>query len=79
MSSEKAPSAPSASSAAELCKGVNGLDKLVLREPRGSSAEVPIHSLCILFYLFSYLFFHDLRSDLMLDFSFGWICCFYSS
>lgn len=47
MSSEKAPSVPSASSApsaappgVEFCKGVNGLDKLVLREPRGSSAEV---------------------------------------
>ncbi|RRT72046.1 hypothetical protein B296_00019748 [Ensete ventricosum] len=25
----------------ELCKGVNGLDKVVLRDARGSSAEVP--------------------------------------
>lgn len=24
----------------ELCKGINGLDKVVLREVRGSSAEV---------------------------------------
>ncbi|XP_059460690.1 putative glucose-6-phosphate 1-epimerase isoform X2 [Corylus avellana] len=43
MSTEKAPAAPSAPSAVELCKGVNGLDKLVLREPRGSSAEVYLY------------------------------------
>jgi len=26
--------------AVELCKGINGLDKVVLRDPRGSTAEV---------------------------------------
>jgi hypothetical protein len=68
MSTEKAPAAPSAPSAVELCKGVNGLEKLVLREPRGSSAEVPLP-----FYLFIYSFslLVNPRSDLMLDFIFG--------
>ena len=32
MSSERVP--------VELCKGINGLEKVVLREVRGSSAEV---------------------------------------
>ncbi|XP_074575543.1 putative glucose-6-phosphate 1-epimerase isoform X1 [Curcuma longa] len=35
MSGEKPP--------VEICKGVNGLDKVVLREVRGSSAEVYLH------------------------------------
>ncbi|XP_031258499.1 putative glucose-6-phosphate 1-epimerase [Pistacia vera] len=35
MSSEKIP--------VELCKGINGLDKVILREPRGSSAEVYLY------------------------------------
>ncbi|KAM7260655.1 hypothetical protein ACFE04_011328 [Oxalis oulophora] len=39
MASEKIPSAPSV----ELCKGINGLDKVVLRETRGSSAEVYLY------------------------------------
>ena len=26
--------------AVELCKGINSLDKVVLRDPRGSTAEV---------------------------------------
>lgn len=34
-------SAPLASPHAEVCKGINGLNKVVLRDPRGSSAEVP--------------------------------------
>lgn len=29
--------------AVELCKGINGLDKVVLREPRGSTAEVYLY------------------------------------
>lgn len=50
MSSEKvlssgsgsgSASAPLASPHAEVCKGINGLNKVVLRDPRGSSAEVP--------------------------------------
>lgn len=50
MSSEKvlssgsgsaSASAPLASTHAEVCKGINGLNKVVLRDPRGSSAEVP--------------------------------------
>lgn len=28
----------------EHCKGINGLDKVVLREVRGCSAEVPLQS-----------------------------------
>lgn len=48
MSSEKVASSAMASTTAltsanthvELAKGVNGLDKIVLRESRGSSAEV---------------------------------------
>ncbi|PON75027.1 Glucose-6-phosphate 1-epimerase [Trema orientale] len=50
MSSEKVPSSATASSTAppasphvELAKGVNGLDKIVLRESRGSSAEVYLY------------------------------------
>lgn len=35
MEGEKAP-------AVEVCKGVNGLDKVVLREARDCSAEVPL-------------------------------------
>lgn len=34
----------------EVVKGINGLDKVVLREIRGSSAEV------ILFYFYNYFF-----------------------
>jgi glucose-6-phosphate 1-epimerase len=30
--------------AVELCKGINGLDKVVLRGPRGSSAEVLLYN-----------------------------------
>lgn len=42
MSSEKVPQSAMASSTphVEFAKGVNGLDKIVLRESRGSSAEV---------------------------------------
>jgi len=41
MSGEKEKtSAPSSSPYVEFCKGVNGLDKVILRESRGSSAEV---------------------------------------
>lgn len=66
MSSERAPSSaastPAAAapanttsaSAVEFCKGVNGLEKLVLRESRGSSAEVFI-SCC--FFVRSLFFF----------------------
>ncbi|XP_030943314.1 putative glucose-6-phosphate 1-epimerase [Quercus lobata] len=50
MSSEKvlssasaSASAPLASPHAELCRGINGLDKVVLRDPRGSSAEVYLY------------------------------------
>lgn len=50
MSSEKvlssasaSASAPLASPHAELCRGINGLDKIVLRDPRGSSAEVYLY------------------------------------
>ena len=60
MSSEKAlssasasASAPLASPHAELCRGINGLDKVVLRDPRGSSAEVP--NLMITCFVFPYL------------------------
>ncbi|KAL2340301.1 hypothetical protein Fmac_008241 [Flemingia macrophylla] len=48
MSSEKektiAPlSSSSSSPSVELCKGINGLDKVILRESRGSSAEVYLY------------------------------------
>ncbi|KAI4335396.1 hypothetical protein L6164_014041 [Bauhinia variegata] len=47
MSSERGPSVPVSSSTphphVEVCKGVNGLDKVVLRETRGSSAEVYLY------------------------------------
>ncbi|GMY35345.1 putative glucose-6-phosphate 1-epimerase [Fagus crenata] len=50
MSSEKGPTPSSAPLGPlsprphfEVCKGVNGLDKIVLREPRGSSAEVYLY------------------------------------
>ncbi|RZR73193.1 hypothetical protein BHM03_00021288 [Ensete ventricosum] len=42
MSGEKPP--------VEICKGVNGLDKVVLREVRGSSAEVRFISLFFFWY-----------------------------
>jgi glucose-6-phosphate 1-epimerase len=31
----------------ELCKGINGLDKIILREVRGCSAEVYFLSLSV--------------------------------
>lgn len=40
MSSERVP--------VELCKGINGLEKVVLREVRGSSAEVTYLSFSLL-------------------------------
>lgn len=40
MSSDKV--APATLAPVELCKGINGLDKVVLREVRGSSAEVTL-------------------------------------
>ncbi|TKY54550.1 putative glucose-6-phosphate 1-epimerase [Spatholobus suberectus] len=46
MSSEKTPSSASSSSSSssyELCKGFNGLDKVLLRDARGSSAEVYLY------------------------------------
>ncbi|XP_061353057.1 putative glucose-6-phosphate 1-epimerase [Gastrolobium bilobum] len=47
MSNEKektAPSsAPSSSPSVEVCKGINGFDKVLLREARGSSAEVYLY------------------------------------
>ncbi|KAL5149492.1 putative glucose-6-phosphate 1-epimerase [Glycine soja] len=47
MSSEKSPSSASASASSsssyELSKGINGLDKVILRDPRGSSAEVYLY------------------------------------
>ncbi|QCE13435.1 putative glucose-6-phosphate 1-epimerase isoform X2 [Vigna unguiculata] len=44
MSGEKEKtSAPSSSPYVEFCKGVNGLDKVILRESRGSSAEVYLY------------------------------------
>ncbi|KAK4564877.1 hypothetical protein RGQ29_006795 [Quercus rubra] len=52
MSSEKVLSSASASASAsaplasphvDVCKGINGLDKVVLRDPRGSSAEVYLY------------------------------------
>ena len=60
MSSEKVLSSASASASAsaplasphvDVCKGINGLDKVVLRDPRGSSAEVP--NLMIACFVFS--------------------------
>ncbi|KAH1201271.1 putative glucose-6-phosphate 1-epimerase [Glycine soja] len=42
MSNEKAPSSASSSSY-ELSKGINGLDKVILRDARGSSAEVYLY------------------------------------
>ncbi|KAK7849076.1 putative glucose-6-phosphate 1-epimerase [Quercus suber] len=42
-SASASASAPLASTHAELCKGINGLDKVVLRDPRGSSAEVYLY------------------------------------
>ncbi|KAF3950054.1 hypothetical protein CMV_024143, partial [Castanea mollissima] len=38
-SASASASAPLASPHAEVCKGINGLNKVVLRDPRGSSAE----------------------------------------
>ncbi|KAF4390904.1 hypothetical protein F8388_005717 [Cannabis sativa] len=45
MSSEKAPSSAMTSTTphVEFAKGVNGLDKIILRESRGSSAEVYLY------------------------------------
>jgi len=47
MSSEKSPSSASASASSsssyELSKGINGLDKVILRDARGSSAEVYLY------------------------------------
>lgn len=67
MSSEKGPTPSSAPLGPlsprphfEVCKGVNGLDKIVLREPRGSSAEVLLWS-------DAFFFFFTLRFDL-------WFC-----
>ena len=69
MSSEKVLSSASASASAsaplasphvDVCKGINGLDKVVLRDPRGSSAEVPNLMIAC------FVFFHIC----------GWICNF---
>nr|XP_048323291.1 putative glucose-6-phosphate 1-epimerase isoform X2 [Ziziphus jujuba var. spinosa] len=50
MSGEKLPpqgvaaaNTSGSASAVEFCKGVNGLEKVVLREPRGTSAEVYLY------------------------------------
>lgn len=50
MSSEKVPNPtiaatpPPPSHGVEFVKGINGLDKVVLRDPRGSLAEVKLPS-----------------------------------
>ncbi|KAK7329764.1 hypothetical protein VNO77_23943 [Canavalia gladiata] len=45
MSSEKTPSSASSSSSSsyQLCKGINGLEKVLLRDARGSAAEVYLY------------------------------------
>ncbi|XP_020226292.1 putative glucose-6-phosphate 1-epimerase [Cajanus cajan] len=43
MSTEKTPSSASSSSSYVFCKGFNGLDKVLLRDARGSSAEVYLY------------------------------------
>ncbi len=64
MSSEKGPTPSSAPLGPlsprphfEVCKGVNGLDKIVLREPRGSSAEVLLWSDDFFFFFYSTFWF----------------------
>ena len=86
MSSEKVLSSASASASAsaplasphvDVCKGINGLDKVVLRDPRGSSAEVP--NLMIACFVFSI----SVAGFVILSWKFGfvfvkyraWCCC----
>ena len=86
MSSEKVLSSASASASAsaplasphvDVCKGINGLDKVVLRDPRGSSAEVP--NLMIACFVFSI----SVAGFVILFWKFGfvfvksraWCCC----
>lgn len=77
MSSEKvlssgsgsaSASAPLASPHAEVCKGINGLNKVVLRDPRGSSAEVPN----LMINMLRFFFFHicDWICDFVLEIRF---------
>lgn len=47
MSGEKIP--------VELSKGINGLEKVILRDPRGSSAEVPETTSFHVIHLFFFL------------------------
>lgn len=82
MSSEKvlssgsgsaSASAPLASTHAEVCKGINGLNKVVLRDPRGSSAEVPN----LMINMLRFFFFHicDWICDFVLEIRFRFFFC----
>lgn len=50
MSSSGATAAANEIPAVEICKGINGLDKVVLRDVRGSSVEV-LYRLQIFYFL----------------------------
>lgn len=61
MSSSGATAAANEIPAVEICKGINGLDKVVLRDVRGSSVEV-LYRLQIFTFFFEVVFLVSLAS-----------------